>query len=96
MKKCFIIIRIRSGVVRIEYASLRTAIMNRLHKVNIAIPELQMFNEYGSIIPNNISLLYKKIKGYKPMYNILIGKRLLHAHVLQYQNGETKVIFFHK
>lgn len=54
-----------------EYASLRTAIMNRLHKVNIAIPDLQMFNEYGSIIPNNISLLYKKFKGYKPnVYNI--------------------------
>ena len=57
--------------------------MNRLHKVNIAIPELQMFNEYGSIIPNNISLLYQKFKGYKPMYIILKGKRLLHVHVLQ-------------
>ena len=57
--------------------------MNRLHKVNIAIPDLQMFNEYGSIIPNNISYLTKNLRDTNPMYIILKGKRLLHVHVLQ-------------
>ena len=60
----------------LEYASLRTAIMDRLHTVNISTPELQKFKEYGPIIPNNILLLYKNCKGCKPMYNVLIEKKV--------------------
>ena len=56
--------------------------MDRLHKVNISTPELQKFKEYGPIIPNSILLLYKKCKGCKPVYNVLIEKRLI--YVLQY------------
>ena len=59
----------------LKYASLRIAITNRLHKVDIPIPELQNFKEYGLIIPNSISLLYKNCKGCKPMYNIFIEKK---------------------
>ena len=77
----------------LEYASLRTAIINRLHKVNIPIPELKKFKEYGPIIPNSFSLLHKTCKGCKAMYYMLIEKRLI--YVLQYQNGVKKVIFFH-
>ena len=51
---------------------LRTAVMNRLHNVNIPIPELQKLKEYGPIIPNSISLLYENCKGCKLMYNIFI------------------------
>ena len=45
-----------------EYASLRTAIMNILNKVNIHIPELQC-KEYGQINLKNISLVPKNFMG---------------------------------
>ena len=61
--------------------------MNRLHKVNIPIPELQKFKDSGPINSSSISLIYKNCKGCKPMYNILIEKRFI--YVLQYQNEET-------
>ena len=42
----------------------------------MAVQELQKIKEYGPIIPNNISLLYKNCKGCKPMYNMLIEKKV--------------------
>ena len=50
--------------------------MNRPHLENIPIIDLQKFKEYDQTIPNSISELYKKFKGCKPIYNILIKKKI--------------------
>lgn len=78
----------------IEYASIRTAVRNRLHTQDLYIPNLQIIKEYGPVIPNHILLFTNNCKGCKLMYNLLLDKKEKHVHL--YQNGEKRVIIMHK